>query len=251
MYNIKIIETNDKIEIWRYEMPIHNNYSMSDFENNNKQRRKYEDLSYSEKVDSFKRKSKYYQERKHDIRRLIEMNYKAYETKFVTLTFRDHIEDVAEANNLFNKFIKRLKYKLGKSIKYIAVWERTKKNRIHYHLIIFNLKYMKWEELECVWKHGYIKINDVSHVERKNVGRYISKYFSKELDVKDMHKKAFFTSRNLKKPKKITLQSQEELKNLVDISNKSYSTKYLRSSKVDDVYIDTEVEYMIIEKDTK
>lgn len=250
MYNIRIIETNDKIEVWRYDKPIHSNYSMVDMKNDNKQRRKYSELSYSEKADSFKRKSKYYEERKHDIRRLIEMNYKPNETKFVTLTFRDEMEDVADANYLFNKFIKRLKYKLGKDVKYIAVWERTKKNRIHYHLIVFDLKFMKWKDLESVWKHGFVKINDVSHVERCNVGRYISKYFSKELDVKDMHKKAFFTSRNLKKPKKITLQSPEELNNLIDTSNTSYSTKYLRTSKVDDKYIQSEVEYLIIEKDT-
>ena len=61
--------------------------------------------------------------------------------------------------------------------------------------------------------------------------------------------KAFFTSKNLKKPKKITLQSHEELENLFNLNNSSYSKTYKQLSKVEDKYIEGEVDYYIIEKD--
>ncbi|WP_210140080.1 Rep protein [Staphylococcus sp. GDY8P112P] len=249
MYNIKIIETDKKIEVWKYSLPIHNNYSMKEFENNNIERRKQSEMSHSEKMEAFQRKGKYYREKRHDIRRLIEMNYVEGHTKFVTLTFSNHVTDVEKANYEFKKFIERFKYKLQKGIKYLAVWERTKKDRIHYHMVIFDLKYIKWSDLEKVWGNGFIKINDVSHVESENVGRYIAKYFSKELDIRDYKKKAFFTSKNLKKPKKITLQSHEELENLFNLNNSSYSKTYKQLSKVEDKYIEGEVDYYIIEKD--
>lgn len=248
VYNLKIIETDEKIEVWKYDVPIHSNYKMVDMDIDNLERRKFEQLSYQEKAESFLRKQKYYRNKMHDIRRLIEMNYVSDFTKFVTLTFSEQIEDVEKANYMFNKFIKRLKYNLGKSIKYIAVWERTKKNRIHYHVVFFDIKFISWNKLEKIWGNGFIKINDVSHVDKPNVGRYISKYFSKDLDVKDMNKKAFFTSRNLRKPKKITLQTDEELSNLVDLGNQSYSTTYKSKSKFDDKYIDYDVNYYVIDK---
>lgn len=249
MYNIKIIETDKKIEVWKYSLPIHNDYSMKEFENNNIERRKQSEMSNSEKAEAFKRKQKYYREKRHDIRRLIEMNYKPSYTKFVTLTFSNHVTDIEVANYEFKKFIERLKDKLKKRVKYLAVWERTKKERVHYHMVIFDMKYIEWSELEKIWKNGFIKINDISHVESENVGRYIAKYFSKELDIRDYKKKAFFSSRNLKKPKKITLQSHEELRNIINLNNTSYSKTYKQLSKVDDKYVEGEVDYYIIEKD--
>lgn len=249
MYNIKIIETDKKIEVWKYSLPVHSNYSMKEFENNNLERRDQSEMTYSEKMESFKRKGKYYREKRHDIRRLIEMNYKSGYTKFVTLTFSKDIKDVESANYEFKKFIERLKYKLKRTIQYLAVWERTKKDRIHYHMVIFDVKYIEWSKLEKIWGNGFIKINDVSHVESENVGRYIAKYFSKELDIRDYKKKAFFSSRGLKKPKKITLQSHEELQNLFDLDSTSYSKTYKQLSKVDMKYIEGEVNYYVIEKE--
>lgn len=249
MYNIKIIETDKKIEVWKYSLPIHSDYSTEDFEVNNSNRRKQEEMSYKERLKSFERKQKYYREKRHEIRRLIEMNYKARYTKFVTLTFSNHVTDVEKANYEFKKFIERFKYKLQKGIKYLAVWERTKKDRIHYHMVIFDLKYIKWSDLEKVWGNGFIKINDVSHVESENVGRYIAKYFSKDVDISDYKKKAFFTSRNLKKPKKITLLSREELSNIVNLDNTSYTKTYKQLSKDTGEFIEGEVDYYIIEKE--
>lgn len=51
------------------------------------------------------------------------------QTKFLTLTFANELEDLSETNYLFNKFIKRLNYRLVKKInlpktKYVATMDR-------------------------------------------------------------------------------------------------------------------------------
>lgn len=251
MYNVKIIETDKKIEVWKYSLPIHNGFKMNNFSLNNSKRRKQEEMSYKEQIEAFERKQTYYREKRHEIRRLIEMNYKANHTKFVTLTFAEHITDVETANYEFKKFIERLKNNLKKRIKYLAVWERTKKERIHYHMVLFDMKYIDWSELERIWKNGFVKINDISHVESANVGRYIAKYFSKDVDKRDYKKKAFFTSRNLKKPKKITLlaREREELSDLINMNNTSYSKTFKQISKEAGEYIEGQVDYYIVEKE--
>lgn len=254
MYNVKVIETNDKIEVWEYETPVFSNYTADDLENVNRERRDFKTLTREEKALSFKRKERYYQEKRHEMRRLVEMNYKPFYTKFVTLTFRNHISDVEQANYIFKKFIQRYKYQVDKDIQYIAIWERTKRNRIHYHLVIFNLRYISANYLSQIWGQGFVKINNIAHVEKENVGRYIAKYFSKDLDVKDMHKKAFFTSRNLAKPTVKKYATWEDVSSKFDSSKISYTKTYDRTHVVkngktlQNEFIKSKVNYSIIEK---
>lgn len=47
-----------------------------------------------------------------------------------------------------------------------------------------------------MWTHGFIKINRIDVEIRENRGRYLSKYFGKDLELKEHKKKAFFTSQN-------------------------------------------------------
>lgn len=56
MYNVKVIETNDKIEVWEYETPVFSNYTADDLENVNRERRDFKTLTREEKALSFKRK---------------------------------------------------------------------------------------------------------------------------------------------------------------------------------------------------
>lgn len=208
IYNQKIIETPTYIEIWDYEKPI---LSKKKLEN---KKRKLDWLNYTEKrtfdelnarvqYDSLKRKQRHYEQKRFDIARLIDMNFDS-KTKFLTLTFKQNQINITETNNEFKKFIKRLNYRLYKTkkskIKYIATREKQKRGAIHYHIILFGFPYIRKDELAALWGHGFIQINhtDVDSIE--NRGRYLSKYFTKDLDLKEHKKKAFFTSQNLKKP---------------------------------------------------
>lgn len=184
----------------------------------------FEKCTLAEKVIRLKRRKLYYQKQRHELRRLIDINLNG-DCSFVTLTFREPIEDIEYANIEFNKFIKRLKYHLDKldsafELKYLAVNERTKKNRVHYHIVFFYFPYIKKSVFEKIWGYGFIdirlirenmKTKDGELVPRTNVALYVSKYFAKQYELANIDlqtgkinndsykKKAFFKSVNLEK----------------------------------------------------
>ena len=203
-YNVKIIETPTTKEIWLYNEPI---LYVTDKETDKKEKRtrkSYDELSAQKQYDSLKRKQNHYQSMRWEIARLVDCNFD-HHTKFITLTFKQNIVDVAYANNEFKKFIKRLNYFLYKQntqeLKYIATWEKQKRGAIHYHIIFFDFPFVRKRDLETLWSHGFVDIKKIHVDSKENMGRYISKYFSKDLDLKEYKKKAFFKSQNLKLPK--------------------------------------------------
>ena len=64
--------------------------------------------------------------------------------------------------------------------------------------VFFDFPYIAKEKLQDLWSHGFIKINRIDVDSKENRGRYLSKYFGKDLDLKEHKKKAFFKSQNLK-----------------------------------------------------
>lgn len=200
-------------------------------------RRKFDELTEEEKEESKARQESYYKRKIFDIERLIDCNYNDKST-FLTLTFARNLEDLPEANKEFNLFIKRLKYYLKKineaneddetdentedvkvnevnedteddeakekeSLKYISVWERQERGAIHYHVIMFNLPFVEAKKLEEIWKNGFIKINLIKDEDKAtgSVSTYLTKYFVKDIAERVREKKAYFSSRNLEKPK--------------------------------------------------
>jgi hypothetical protein len=218
-YNQKIIETPTYIEIYDYETiitpkqkiekadikPERKNQLAWLYENELiEKRKKFDELSAEKQYNSLKRKQQYYKNMRFDIARIVDTNFD-YKTKFLTLTFRENILEIDYANNEFKKFIKRLNYELYQTkkatIKYLATWEKQKRGAIHYHIILFDFPYISVNRLTTIWGYGFVKINKIDVDSVENRGRYISKYFEKDLDLKEHKKKAFFKSRNLKLPK--------------------------------------------------
>lgn len=185
-------------------------------------RRKFDELTEEEQEESKIRQDSYYKRKIFDIERFIDCNYND-ESTFLTLTFARNLQDLAEANKEFNLFIKRLNYYLRttfedfKSLKYIAIWERQQRGAIHYHVILFNLPFVDAKKLEEIWGNGFIRINliedDKKEKEKKKskkkqdkkasgiVSDYLTKYFVKDVDERVREKKAYFSSRNLERPK--------------------------------------------------
>lgn len=169
--------------------------------------------------------------RKH-VRRLINANIGQYgaefTAKFLTLTFAEHVTDIEGANYEFKKFIKRMNYNLFSSkkavLKYLAVIEFTKIGRIHYHVILFNIPYVKADEIAEIWGNGFIKINKIAGV--TNVGAYVCKYMTKDnWDL--LSKKSYFTSKNLYKPVEIIDKKiVENLQNSLQFSEKTYESQF-------------------------
>lgn len=167
-----------------------------------RKRRDFEELSSIEKSESMQRKKAYYQNKRFEIKRIIDCNFDDKST-FLTLTFKENIQDIERANREFTLFIKRLKrYLKNQQLKYIATWELQQRGAIHYHLVLFSVPYIKNDKLSELWGNGFIKINKIKEtVKNEAVGVYITKYFVKDLDKKVKQKKAYFCSRNLIKPK--------------------------------------------------
>lgn len=231
-YNVKVIETPTSIEVWEYlDKPVIYTVKTGKEKKKELDIQEYkEEKNASEYYDALKRKQKHYENMRWVIARIIDCNFDD-KTKFMTLTFKENIDDVAYTNYEFNKFIKRLNFYLYNSkkqqLKYLAVWEKQKRGAIHYHVIFFDFPYIKHEDLQKVWGHGFIKINKVDVDSKDNRGRYVSKYFSKNIDERDYKQKAFFKSQNLKMPQIDYLKTE----GCLDFSNdnvvftKTYSRK--------------------------
>lgn len=127
---------------------------------------------------------------------------------FITLTFKNNITDLFDANEIFKNFIKRLKRQFPK-LKYLAVPEfqkdtdyygRVKPNggAVHYHVLV-NIDYLDNAKLSDIWQQGFVMINKVKHI--NNLGLYISKYICKDLfDVRYFGMRKILCSKNLEQP---------------------------------------------------
>ncbi|MFZ4649027.1 MAG: rolling circle replication-associated protein [Patescibacteria group bacterium] len=146
---------------------------------------------------------------------------------FITLTFKENIQELGEANAIFKKFIKRLKRK-QKDLKYLAVPEFQKRGAVHYHLLV-NFE-MRNDELSAIWDQGFVMINRVKHI--NNLGLYISKYVGKSLfDFRYFGMRKILSSRNLEKPLVIVIK--EEIKNFFISNGEKLKTLFEKSYRSD------------------
>lgn len=134
------------------------------------------------------------------VRRLINAN-RGEDTKFLTLTYAENIQDLDLTNSDFNLFIKRLRYHFGK-FGWLVVPEFQKRGAVHYHLVTFGLGYVPNATLRNIWGHGFVRINRCNDV--TNLGAYICKYMTKHSGVDKLQgRKSWWCSRGLKEPEEI------------------------------------------------
>ena len=145
---------------------------------------------------------------------------------------KENIQDITETNKEFKYFIQRLNYYLYQTkvqtLKYIATWEKQKRGAIHYHVIFFDFPYVAKEKLQNLWTHGFIKINRIDVDSMENRGRYLSKYFGKDLELKEHKKKAFFKSQNLKMPIEQKLMLTDDILQDLSQENIVFQKEYTR-----------------------
>ena len=207
----RIIQSGDIIEIYEYSEGYLKGYKLTENEINKRTRSE----SNLDDTDSRERSLK---RAKANLRRLINANVgqygKEFTAKFLTLTFKDNVKDLDKANYEFEKFIKRLNYHCfgtkKANLKYTCVVEFQKRGAIHYHVIIYNMPYIKANDIGNVWGNGFIKINKIDDVD--NVGAYVSEYLGQAekgqgKNIEDdrlQGKKSYFSSRGLYNPIEIT-----------------------------------------------
>jgi hypothetical protein len=100
------------------------------------------------------------------LRRIVFVNFYAWKdkngytipSKFLTLTFKENIQDLKSANRHFTKFVQKINYDFRSSIigslKYVCVPEFQKRGAIHYHLVLFNFPFVHsvFKRIRRLWK---------------------------------------------------------------------------------------------------
>lgn len=114
----------------------------------------------------------------------------------ITLTFRENVTDSKELYKIFDKFIKRMKYrckKINQKLEYINVIEPHASGRWHCHVLMSFTElidgeyvpllkdvYIPPKELEDIWGQGFVTIKKLKNVD--NIGAYLSAYLA-DVDV--------------------------------------------------------------------
>lgn len=223
-YRKKAVVSGSVIEIYEYENDVI--YGYKDVKKSVKGRK-----SEASKEDKEINREKVCQRAERDLRRLINANYRKGESRFVTLTFKDNIQDLKWANREFSKFVMRWQYKLGYKLQYSAVVEFQKRGAIHYHCIFYNIpQKLDLPKLRDIWGYGSVNVKRIEHVD--NVGAYMVKYMSKNsIDKRLEGQKMYFNSRGLIKPQEIKEPEvvealAESLQNQVPKYENTFSNDY-------------------------
>lgn len=222
-YNIKIIQTDSYLEVYEYEKVIFTQDSNKNYERSKRnKKRQFDKLSDEEKTKRLERISKTRKHSRWEVMRLVDSNFDS-KTSFLTLTTKENIQDREKFNLIFDKFIKRLNYKVFKSkkrlLKYLAVLEKQERGAWHVHIMLFDFPFIPQKELVTIWGLGGVWINKIDVDTKENRGRYVSKYFEKGIGqelLENLGKKAYYSSRNLKKPIIHKLLSHDELEDLIE-----------------------------------
>lgn len=220
--NVKAIVSGNHIELYILENPVAKNFKK---ETSSTASGSYDLENIEERIKENRKRSAV--RAKNNLKRKINTNFNVKSTRFITLTFANNdkldLKDIATTNNIFKKFIQRLRYKYGK-FAYAAVIEFQDKKRrgvIHYHLL-YNYGYIPHETLEEIWGHGHVFIQKVNSVE--NLGAYMTKYMLKNiLDKRLYGQKSYFTSKGLKQPQVFYSPSNT---NLILELCRNYKAKY-------------------------
>ena len=98
--------------------------------------------------------------------------------KWITLTYKDNMQDTKQLYNDFRKFIKRLKYKFSNyKIEYIVAMEPQGRGAWHCHLLlIFNtvVPFISNKIISDLWGHGFTKTSKLDDID--NIGAYLTAY---------------------------------------------------------------------------
>ena len=105
--------------------------------------------------------------------RLADVNFEAGACVFVTMTFRENVQDYDIAVKAFKGFTKRLRRKL-EDVRYIATLEIQKRGAFHFHVLI-NAPDIQFglDNIVPLWQNGIVDIQAVDDV--KKVLIYITK----------------------------------------------------------------------------
>ena len=220
VYDRKIVIAGDVVECVEYKRPIITGYK-------NKIEKQEREKTEEVKQENFNRSIKRTRKKIMDY---VNCNFDK-NSSFLTLTFKENMRDLELANYQWKLFKQRVNREFNIDLKYCGVIEfqngdteyigtdgkkhkGTGRRAIHYHIVLFDVGFMKQEVLYKIWNEvtkGGVHISKIDNVD--NVGAYIVGYMGKgDTDFFDNEykgKKRYLASwSKLKKPMEIKLNSE-------------------------------------------
>lgn len=243
--NVRIITSNDRLEVYRY-----NNYSFKKGEkrDNNNGRKGNDELDQEEKEENSKHNRKTTLiEARNNIIRLIKCNNDMQ--TFITLTFSYDV-DYQESKKHLRKFFRKLNDDF-KGCKYIWILELTKRKRVHYHILtnvnfgIIHLenkkrktekhKSIEREVAKKYWKHGFIDIRNLGLEQNSNIALYVASYVVKDLlEVEELRGQRVYgySYRTMDKPIEYCYWTDENLEEFIKHISDNYELTFTNSYKI-------------------
>lgn len=199
------------------------------------------------------------------LRYLINNNFKGADNElFITLTYKDNMQDPKKLYNDVEKFIKKLRYRFKDktSIDYINVVEPQERGAWHCHILFrFNdleKIYIPNDKIREIWGNGFVTVKSLKNID--NIGAYLSAYLAdielnKDTDVDVINKalneehrtvknidgkryikggrlhlypsgmNLYRTSRGIKKPERVKMK-YKDIKKVVGCAEPHYSRTY-------------------------
>ena len=214
VYNAKIVECGDYLQVYFYENKILRKTNKDDLDLKLKKQKidsmfekQTNNINSEKDIKLGQIEQRNITRSKIECQRLAKCNSNIWET-FITLTFAENITDVKLANKQFKYFIDKVK-RVKKDFKYLCIPEFQKRGAIHYHLLTninindTSLIYAQEDNKKFkhikYWNNGFTSIEVMKGDVKKIVG-YISKYMTKDIDNRLFSHHRYFYSRNLNKP---------------------------------------------------
>lgn len=189
----RMIVSGDHIELYEYDKPIWIGYPRFD------PLRKYNNhVVVSKPVDEVRADNLKVTKRK--VERFVNANPQCQ--KFLRLSYADNLDytNIKLARKHLKDFVLRLERYFLIDLMYLEVIEFQSRGAIHFHLVC-NLPYIAKSDLpilDKLWGHGSTNIKRVT---TSHVGKYLTKYMTKEMfDGRLFRQKKFTRSNNLNMP---------------------------------------------------
>lgn len=99
--------------------------------------------------------------------------------RFITLTYKDNIQDPKKVYNDFQNFWKKKLHKFFPHTEYIYAVEAQARGAWHIHLLLIfqeTAPFIKNSDIEKMWGHGFTCTRAVDNVD--NIGAYLSSYLT-------------------------------------------------------------------------
>lgn len=190
---IRVIKCGNILEVYEYATPYFYNFGKT-ASSNEALDSPYVDASRRDNIERARRK----------IKRLINSNVFVfgYHPIFVTYTFAENVTSIRKANQAFKDHHDGLRRRIvGRSLRYLAVPELQKRGAVHYYVVYFDLPFISGikDIFAEHWGHGFVQVKAIKHV--RNVGAYVSKYFSKRWhERRAKNEKCYYSSLGLYQP---------------------------------------------------